>query len=115
MYTVMDERQMVLEVPVADARAQRMQAATGGGDAKFEIVGLDPVDGVKYTKEKMTMPNDPNIYFWWVDRAANVPVKMASADGSFSILFRDYQTGPQDASLFQPPAGYRLVHRPPSP
>jgi hypothetical protein len=112
MYTVMDQEKMVMEIPLNDAKAREMQAATGGGDAKFEIMGPDAVDGVTYTKEKMTVGNDPKVYYWWIDRGANVPVKMASAERSFSVVFRNYQTGPQDASLFQPPAGYQVMKMP---
>ncbi|HEX4140831.1 MAG TPA: DUF4412 domain-containing protein [Candidatus Methylacidiphilales bacterium] len=112
MYTIMEQQKMVMEMPLSDAKAQQMQAATGGGSAKFDVVGPDSVDGTACTKYKMTTGNDPKVFYWWINTAAHTPVKMAAEDGSFSVVWKNYKTGPQDPSLFQPPSGYQVMQMP---
>ena len=112
MYSVMVAQKMVMEMPLNDAQVKKMAATTGGGDAKFELVGPDTVDGTPCTKYKMTVGADPKVFYWWINPATKAPVKMSADDGSFTLAWKNYQAGPQDASLFQPPAGYQVVQVP---
>jgi hypothetical protein len=112
MYTVMVDQHMVMEMPLNDARAQQMAAATGSGNAKFDLVGPDAVDGVATIKYKMTTANNPKAIFWWINPATKSPVKMASEDGDFTLTWKNYKPGPQDPTLFQPPAGWQVVQMP---
>jgi hypothetical protein len=112
MYMVMEQQKMVMEIPLNDTKTRQLQAATGGGNAKFDVVGPDTVDGTPCTKYKMTAGNDPKVFFWWISTATNTPVKMAAEDGSLTVLWKNYKAGPQDPSLFQPPAGYQVMQMP---
>lgn len=113
MYSVLIQQKMVMEMPLNDERARAAAAATGGSsDSKFEVVGPDTVDGVACTKYKMTSGSSPKVFYWWINTATKTPVKMADADGSFTLVWKNYKVGPQDPALFQPPAGYQVMQMP---
>jgi len=112
IYTVMVQQKMIMVMPISDANAQKMQAATGGGNAKFAVVGPDTVDGTACIKYTMTAGNDPKVFYWWINPATSSPVKMAADDGSLTVNWKNYKAGPQDASLFQPPTGYQVMQMP---
>jgi len=112
MYTVMQQQKMVMEMPLSDAKAKQAAAAAGGGNAKFELVGPDTVDGTATTKYKMTTDNSTKVFFWWINPATHSPVKMAADDGSVTMSWKNYKTGAQDPALFQPPSGYQVMQMP---
>jgi hypothetical protein len=88
--------------------------STTFNDSKFETVGPDTIDGVACTKYKMTT-KDNKVLFWWVNMATKAPVKVTSDDGSFTILWKNYKAGPQDAALFEPPTDYQVMAMPDAP
>ena len=112
MYTVMQQQKMVMEMPLSEAKAKQAAAAAGGGGAKFELVGPDTVDGTATTKYKMTTDNSTKVFFWWINPATHSPVKMAADDGAVTVAWKNYKTGAQDPSLFQPPTGYQVMQMP---
>lgn len=113
IYNVMEQQQMVMEMPLSDAIAQRAAAATGGGGVpKIEVIGPDTVDGTLCTKYKMTTSNPTKVFFFWISTAANSPVKVAAEDGSFAATCKNYKPGAQDPVLFQPPASYKVIQMP---
>ena len=112
MYTVIEQSKMVMEMHLSDAKAQQAAAAAGGGGAKFEVVGPDTVDGTPCTKYKMTTDKSEKVFFWWVNATTHTPVKMAADDGSVTVAWKNYKSGAQDPSLFQPPAGYQIMQMP---
>jgi len=111
IYSVMVAQKMVMEMPYDQEKFKKQVAAASGPEGKFELVGPDPVDGVACTKYKVTS-TDGKITFYWIDADKKNPVKMAAADGSFTIQWKNYQTGPQDAALFEPPADYQKMTMP---
>jgi hypothetical protein len=110
IYTVMPTQNMAMVIPL-DATEQNVMAMSAGGDAKFDTVGPDAVDGVACTKYKMTT-SDGKIYFWWVSAADKTPVKLTPENGSTTIVFKNYKAGPQDAALFELPAGCQIMNAP---
>ena len=113
MYSVLASQKMVMVMPLDPEKIKRVMPPGSGGDGKIETVGPDTVDGVAVTKYKMTT-GDGKVLFLWVDTARQFPVKMASEDGSFTMLWKNFQAGPQDAALFEPPSGYQVVNLPAS-
>ncbi len=114
-YSVLPAQKMVMVNPYDPAKVNIASHPTPGVDAKFEVVGPDTVDGVACTKYKVTSLKDNKVFFWWVNNATNAPVKMVAEDGSFSLVWSNYKAGPQDASLFEPPAGYQVMNAPSMP
>jgi len=111
MYSVMVAQKMVMEMPYDPEKMKKQVAAASGPEGKFELVGPDPVDGVACTKYKVTGP-DGKVVFYWINAAQKTPVKMAAEDGTFNIVWKNYQVGPQDAALFEPPADYQKIAMP---
>jgi hypothetical protein len=110
MYSVMVASKMVMVMPL-NPEVMKQQAATSAAEAKFETVGPDTVDGVACTKYKMT-GKDNKVFFWWVNASTKTPVKMTDEAGTFTLVWSNYKVGPQDASLFEPPADYKTMDMP---
>jgi hypothetical protein len=110
MYNVMVAQKMVMVIPLDPERAKKI-AAANGTEGKFDLIGPDTVDGVACTKYKVTS-SDNKVSFMWIAAAKKVPVKMASEDGSYNIVWKNVQIGPQDAVLFEPPADYQVMQMP---
>jgi hypothetical protein len=109
IYTVMPAQKMVMEMPLDPAKMKQV-TLLASDDAKYDFVGPDVVNGTPSLKYKMT--TDGKIFYWWVNAATKAPIKIASEDGSFSTTFTNYKAGPQDASLFEPPAGFQVMQMP---
>ena len=111
-YSIIPAQKIVMVNPYDPAKVNIASHPTPGVDAKFEVVGTDVVDGVACTKYKVTSTKDNKVFFWWINAATNVPVKMMAEDGSFSLVWTNYKAGPQDPSLFEPPADYQVMTPP---
>jgi len=114
MYSVMVAQKMVMVMPLNPAKVKQMMPPGSGGDANVETVGPDTVDGVAATKYKIT-GSDGKVIFLWVNAASQVPLKLASDDGSFTMVWKSFQIGPQDAALFEPPSDYQVMNMPAAP
>ena len=114
MYSIMPSQRMVIVMPLDADKISAVTAVTSGENAKVETVGPDAVDGVPCTKYKMTT-KDNRVLFWWVNSATKTPVQMAADDGSFTLAWKNYKVGPQDASLFEPPKDYQMMQMPGAP
>jgi len=109
VYSVMMDQKMVMVMPYDPEKYKDQMAAATGVGGKFDLVGPDMVDGVACTKYKETS-KEGQTYFVWVD-ANKTLVKMVSNDNTV-ILFKNYKAGPQDATQFEPPAGFQTVQLP---
>lgn len=114
VYSVMTAQKMVMEMPYDPDKYKKQMAAAAGPEGKFETVGPESVEGVACTKYKVTS-SEGKVVFYWIDVATKAPVKMASEDGSFSVLWKNYKDGAQDAALFEPPADYKVMTMPAMP
>jgi len=110
MFMVMAAQKMVMAMNL-DAKTTAEINAASGDDGKFETIGPETVDGVVCTKYKMTT-KDNKVFFWWVNTVTKAPVKIAADDGSFTLNWKNYQAGPQDPALFEPPKDYQIVEAP---
>jgi len=108
--TVLPVQKMVMEMPVDAEKMKQVTLLAPGANSKFDFVGPDAILGTSCLKYRMT--TDGKVFFWWVNATTNVPVKIASEDGSFSTTFTNYKAGPQDPALFEPPAGYQVMQMP---
>jgi hypothetical protein len=112
-YTVMDSQKMVMVMPYDPAKYKKFMIGTPGFQGTTEAAGTDTVDGVACNKYKLT--TDGKVYDLWTNTATKQPVKLAVEDGSFVLVWKNYQAGPQDPALFQVPAGYQMVTMPSMP
>jgi hypothetical protein len=94
--------------------AQHPVPGSADSVSKFEVVGPDTAEGVACTKYKVT-GKDGKVFYFWIDTGKKAFVKMVSEDGSITIVWKSFVAGPQDASLFEPPAGYQVMQMPTAP
>lgn len=91
--------------PQASAAAQvsrrplGAEAVAGHPAHKWEVTAISP-DGKKV------------VHYEWLSDALAMPLKMAAADGSWSMEYRSLKVGPQDPKLFEVPAGFQRLSLP---
>jgi hypothetical protein len=109
IYQVMESQKMVMVSDFNPDKYPGGSAASFGPEGKFTLIGPDTVDGVLCTKYLVTPDKTKQVFFFWLDTAQKVPVEMAAADGSLVVKWKNFVAGPQDASLFEVPAGYQTM------
>lgn len=108
MYTLMMNQNMYMEMPLDDKTDPNKMMEDP--KAKWEDMGSETVNGVDCNKIKVTSENG-GAYFWY-SKADKHPVRMATLDGKATTDYKNFKTGPQDASLFEPPAGFKKMEMP---
>jgi hypothetical protein len=111
VYSIMESQKTIMAMPFDPKTLEAQMAFATGLDRKYDNLGPETMEGVACTKYRFTSA-DRKVYYLWVDTARKIPVKMAAADRSFTLLFKNYQVGPQDAALFTLPTGYQTMELP---
>ena len=114
IYQVMEDQKMVMESDYDPSKFQGHTAVDSslGPEGKFDLIGPETVDGVACTKYTVTSDKPRQVFYFWLDAARKVPVEMAATDGSLVVKWKNFTAGPQDASLFEVPAGYQVMSMP---
>ena len=112
VYQLMVSQKMAMETDFDPNRIQGNTAASFGPEGKFVLIGPDTVDGVACTKYTVTSDKTKQVFYFWLDVDRKVPVQMAATDGSLTVKWKNFTVGPQDASLFEVPAGYQVTAMP---
>jgi hypothetical protein len=115
VYSLIVDRKMVMEMPYDPDKMRQQGIGATAPQGKTELVGPDTVDGVVCKKYKVTSDKENKVFYFWTDAATKTPVKMTAEDGSMTILWKNYKSGPQDAALFEVPAGYQVMQVPAAP
>ena len=103
MYILYPDSRVYEEKPF-EARDAQLSAASAPG-AATEDLGAETAEGIACTKHRVTYAGQS---MWvWASQADGIPVKMQSVDGRTVIRLTNVRLGPQPASLFEIPAGYR--------
>ncbi len=81
------------------------------GEIERIAEGKETVNGRATTKYRVTYEaqGKRESVFQWLDETAHIPVKTAAVDGSWSMEFKNIETGSQDQALFEIPAGYQKM------
>lgn len=77
--------------------------------ATCKKAGTETVNG--RVCDKWISTSDRGTATWWIDQKLHFPIKSVNTDGS-TMEFTNVVEGKPDASLFQPPAGYRKMDMP---
>jgi hypothetical protein len=108
VYQVLVAQKMVMEMPYDEEKFKERTGGSMGPEGKFDLIGAEAVDGVACTKYKVTSDKG-KVFFFWLDAARKVPAQMSAADGSFTVKWKNFKAGPQDAALFEIPAGFQVM------
>jgi alpha-glucosidase (family GH31 glycosyl hydrolase) len=112
VYSVMVDQKMAMEMPYDPEKMKQQGIGATGPQGKTELIGPDTVEGIACKKYKVTSEKDNKVFFFWADAANKTPVKMMAEDGALTIVWKNYKAGPQDAALFEVPAGYQVMQMP---
>ena len=86
------------------------------GEIERVKMGVENIDGKPAEKYKVTYKDDNATHsaYQWI-RDSKYLVKMESADGSWSVEYKNLTPGHQADSLFEPPAGFKKLSMPSMP
>jgi hypothetical protein len=111
----MVERKMVMELPYDPRRAQRPEdELVGEALAKVKAEGSETIRDVvcdKFTRAG----DDGRVSTFWISQKDHVTMRWQDGAGTSTVDFDHYALGPQDAALFEPPAGYQRMAAPGAP
>ena len=112
MWMVMPDQAMYMENPI-DLNALARTSQTMPGEIERLPLGKEMVGDQATDKFKVTYDagKGPVTMFQWISDK-QIPIKMQSEDGSWSVDYKNIQFGPQPASLFEIPAGYQKMQMP---
>ena len=99
---------MYMEKSVATDNDPARQAWTD--DDNRELVGTEKINGQEC--DKFRLKNTEQDMFLYAAQKTGFPVMMVTGDQSIKIEWKNVKPGPQPATLFQLPAGYRKLALP---
>ena len=108
VWILMPGQKMYMEQPF-DTKKMMTAPEKVEGELDRALLGKDTVDGKTADKYKVTYEIEgiKNEMFQWVESGSNLPLKSAALDGSWSVEYRNINTGPQPDSLFEVPSDYK--------
>ncbi len=112
MWNIMPAQKMYMELQLnLDQLAQASPQTPG--EVERVKVGDEMIDGRMTEKFKVTYDSNKGRQemFQWIANS-KLPVKMQAADESWTVEYKNIQTGPQDDALFLPPAGFQKMEMP---
>ncbi len=77
-----------------------------------EKLGEEKIEGRATLKELVTVKDedgDTTKMYQWTDKKLGIPIKAEDKDGDWSYVYKDVETGKQDAALFVIPSGYEKM------
>ncbi|MDD2903792.1 MAG: DUF4412 domain-containing protein [Syntrophales bacterium] len=114
MWVIMPAQKMYMEMPFGQSDlGKTMQMPQD--KAKMKLLGTETVNGYETEKYETTVKGRGREvkHYIWVAKKLGVPIKMTSADGSFSMEYRDIKEGNVPAAKFEVPPGYQKMTMPP--
>lgn len=110
-WMLMPAQKMYQELGFGEARKQ---SGAAPADVSIEVVGPDTVEGTATTKYKLLMKDGSAGGFMWFT-AEGIPMRMdmLTKNGKkterMTVTLKNLQVGPQDPSLFEPPADFNKM------
>ncbi|MBW1992297.1 MAG: DUF4412 domain-containing protein, partial [Deltaproteobacteria bacterium] len=122
VWVLMPSEKMYMEMPMTGQSGGMMGRPTRGKmyiqkpKTQMKHLGTETVGGYvcdKYEFEEEAQGNQPpKKHYIWISKKLKMPIKMAAADGSFSMEYQDIKMGGVDDSLFEVPPGYQKMVMP---
>jgi hypothetical protein len=117
MYTLLPQAKSYYETTMSEEEAkttlQGQQPPPGKVTRK--ALGKETVAGRPADKYEVTVTprgGKAQVYYEWLSTELGMPIKMAAADKSWSMEYRNIKLGPQDPKLFEVPAGFKKMVMP---
>lgn len=115
MYMIMPAAKTYYEMPLSGEEAESPGSHYPAGKLSRRFLGKDTVNGQPTRKFEVTVTasgQKPQVFTEWWSDAFGMPLRIVPADGSWTMEQRNVKLGPQDAKLFEVPAGYTKMSLP---
>jgi outer membrane lipoprotein-sorting protein len=111
VWMVIPDQKMYMEMPLT-SRAKARMLAMPQDQAKMKLLGTETVNGYETDKYEVAGTKDQDKEYLWMAKKLGIPIKMSTADGSFSMEYQNIKQGGVSDSLFEVPAGYQKMTMP---
>lgn len=114
MWLIMPQQKAYMEMPLSQEAQQKLLPLTEDQKAKMKKVGTETVNGFACDKYETTLSHQGKAMqvFTWVATDLGLPIKIMSADGSFSMEYQDIKPGAVADTMFEVPQGYQKMKLP---
>jgi outer membrane lipoprotein-sorting protein len=114
VWVIMPQQKAYMEMSFTKEHEQKMLNISEQAKAKMKKVGTETVNGYECDKYETTMGPEGKSpkQFIWIAPKLGVPIKMVTADGSFSMEYKDIKPEKLEDSLFELPQGYHKMKIP---
>ena len=112
-WVLMPSQKMFMENKIDNTQRVAAAGKQVPGEMKREKIGRENINGINCDKFMITYKDKKgtsSIFLWLSNEG--IPMKSAAADGSWSNEMSNVKKGPQSASLFEIPAGYKKMAMP---
>ncbi|MDD5269966.1 MAG: hypothetical protein PHE80_02125 [Candidatus Omnitrophica bacterium] len=94
-----------------DPKNMQVTSEKVNGEVNRQRLGAETINGVKADKYKVTynVSGMEGTMYQWIAPSLNMPLRSEAGDGSWTVEYTNIKAGPQDASLFEIPAGYNKM------
>jgi len=107
-WVLIPEQKMYMEQPLnpRDVIGSTMDMP---GEVERKLLGPDTVDGKSVDKYRVVYAEQGknSVVYQWIDPRLKIPIKTVAEDGSWSMEYKNINTGAQPDSLFELPEGYQ--------
>lgn len=114
MWNLMPGQKSYMELPISqEAMGKALNVPEEGVTKK--LLGTETLNGSETEKyERTTVKADgrERKTIVWISKKLGVPIRVESADKSFTIDYKDIKEGGVDDALFEVPAGYQKMNMP---
>jgi outer membrane lipoprotein-sorting protein len=114
MWLIMPAEKSYMEMPLNPQATRQMMIKKPGEQVKMKLLGKETVNGYETEKYESSVKHRGKMVtdYIWLSKKLGMPVKVAAADGSYSMEYRDIKEGGVADALFEPPQGYRKMQMP---
>jgi Domain of unknown function (DUF4412) len=116
VWMVMPDQKSYMEMKPNPSQQPRTEEKVRG-EVSRKLLGPETIDGHPTQKYEVTYTEGGKTdkMFQWMATDIKFPVKMAAVDGSWTMEYRNINTGTQADSLFELPSGYKKMTMPSMP
>lgn len=114
MWLVMPAEKAYMEMRLNPQATRQMMIKEPAKQVKMKFLGKETVNGFETEKYETSVTHRGKTVkeYIWLSKKLGMPIKVAAADGSYSMQYRDIKTGGVADALFTPPPGYRKIQMP---
>jgi hypothetical protein len=113
LWTVMPDQKSYTEMKIDPSQRPKTEEKVRG-EVSRKLIGSEKIDGHSTQKYEVTYREGEKTskMYQWMATDIKFPVKMAAADGTWTVEYKNIKMGSQPSSLFEVPSGYKKMTMP---